>query len=158
MWYLIDQTEKRGKAEFTVKCKHIRFFPITGKGGSVEDFGRLKPLVLGIILRSDAGYEVKVTMCVQHGDIRFTSYTITHPDTTGKPMIVIGQGKNRRKIKDELSPDVKIPGLKEKFPYEMDFEKRMLQFGGPTLLAEVMNAFVARRDDVMGKRAARLAA
>jgi hypothetical protein len=158
MWHLEMQTEKQGKNEVEVLCKHIRFFPKMGSTGQVEGFGKLKPLVLGLLLRSDAGYEVKVTMCVQHGDIQFTSYTITHPDTMGKPMIVIGQGKNRRKIKDELSPDVKIPGQKEKFPYEMDFEKRMLQFGGPTLLAEVMDAFVARRNEIMGKRAIRLAA
>lgn len=158
MWHLIEQTEKRGKAEFTVLCKHIRFFPITGKGGKVEDFGRLKPLVLGIVLRSDKGHEVKVTMCVSHGDLNCTSFTITHPDYMGKPTITVGMGKHKRTVRLEHEDDVKLPGLKEKYPYQMDFEKRILQFGGPTLLAEVMDAFITRRNEVMGKRAARLAA
>jgi hypothetical protein len=143
-WTIQEQTEKQGKNETTVLCKHVKFFPITGAGGQVVDFGRLKPLVFSIIIKSDAGYTLRLSMSISKGLFAHPMFTVAHPDTMGKPMIWVGSGKTRRQIKDELSRDVVIPGEKEKYPYQMDFEKRVRSLGGEALLSEVLALFAAR--------------
>lgn len=143
-WTIQEQTEKIGKAEITVRCKHVKFFPKHDQRGNLEGFGKLRPLVFSIIIKNDAGYVLRLTACVSGGDFNNPSFTISHPDKIGKPMIWVGNGKTRRKIKDELSADVSIPGEKEKYPYQMDFEKRITQLGSAALNAEVLGLFAGR--------------
>jgi hypothetical protein len=142
MWTIETQIEKHGRNEVPVLCKHVKFFPIE-QGGRVVDFGRLKPLVFSVIVNFGKT-SLKMTMSISKGEFTFPQFTIHHPDTMGLPEIWVGQGKTRRKIKDMLSPEVKIPGLKEKYPYKFDFERRLKQIGGDALHAEVMKLFAER--------------
>lgn len=59
-WRLIEQTEKNKKEEISVKCKHLRFFPI--QNGGETAFGRFKFMMLRVIVRhEDEGKDHVIT-------------------------------------------------------------------------------------------------
>lgn len=151
-WQIVPQVEKLGKLEMVVDVKHVRMFPQKDGRGNVEGFGRLGFLCLRVIIRNDkSGRELKLLLHTASGDVNNPGFTITHPDTIGKPQIVVGQGRNRRKIPDMLAADIVIPGEKEKFPYREDFEKRLKFIVGDALADEIMGKFAARLVELVGK-------
>lgn len=138
-WQIIAQTEKHGKEEIPVKCKHVKFFPLTDGGGNVEGFGKLNRLVFRIVVRNSKGYELKLTA---HGDMMDPMFNITHPDKVDYPTIWVGEGKRRRKVIDDLSAKITYKGEKEKYPYLMDFEARCTQMFGAEMKEEIMRLFI----------------
>ena len=157
-WRIVQQTEKRGKAEYQVDVKHVRYFPTKDGGGNVDGFGRLSFLCLRVIVRNDSGDELKLTLHTADGDYANPSFTITHPDTVGKPLIWVGQGRNRQQIPDMLARDVTVPGVKEKFRDREDFERRLAMTVGKEMTESVMAKFAARFVNIVQKREAKLAA
>jgi hypothetical protein len=150
-WKIIEQTEKHGKEEIPVKCKHVKFFPKTDGNGNVEGFGKLKNIVLSVIVENHKGYRLRLTAS---GDMMDPRFTITHPEKQEYPKIWIGEKKKRRQIYDYLSKMVTIKGEQEKYPYLLDFQLRIDAVLGKELAKEVMDAFVQRFASLAGAKLA----
>lgn len=137
MYKIVPQEEKIRKETRLVDCKNIRFLPLE-KNGSVS-FIPLKHLLLQVIIEDDNKEQLKLKLSTS-GGINNPKFFVEHPSMMVHPTITVGQGKNKRKIADVLSPKVKKLGLKEEYDLS-GFEERLRSLAGTSLTATILQLF-----------------
>lgn len=147
-WKIVPQEETIGREKREVVCKHVKCFPIEGKGGDMS-FGRLKFLLLQVLVEDEQGYRLALKFNASQG-VQHATFVVQHPKRLEYPMMVVGEGKRRRKIVDTLSPKVEVPGEKEQYTQEA-FVRRIERMFGAELANVIITAFVKRLGEVASK-------
>lgn len=126
-WEMQWQEEKIGKLCLDVLCKRIRMFPVETETGT--EFQKLSFLCLRIIIKQKNTVLVLTLNTIRGYD--FPGFTIKHAESEGKV-------------------------LKESYPYQDEFEKRLIQLGGgtPELKNKIMQCFAERFVGIATKRKA----
>ncbi len=140
-WKIIMQEETMGREKVPVECKNVKMFPIE-KGGIVQGFGKLKFVLLQVIVENSFGEQYKLKLSTS-GGVMFPKFILQHPDTMAHPLIEVGQGKFRRKVPDVLEPKERKAGERESYDTAESFLAR-LSFLGPILPNTVLDLFVGR--------------
>jgi hypothetical protein len=144
-WTIIEQEETVGKEKIPVRCKNVRFFPIEKKG-AIQGFGKLKFLLLQIVVQSDKGSELKLKLNASAG-INHPHFIVAHRDTMEYPEIIVGSGKNKRRIPDTLASKQRKPGMKEVYDAK-DFDTRASKLFGQSLKDEIVTLFAEKLAEV----------
>ena len=156
MWTIVEQTEKVGKDERTVLCKHVRFFPKRNKRThKVEGFGLLRTPVLRVVI-TNGGVEHAITY--SHATNSFTYHQepkLAHPplrDIDGRPT----KDRKGNVILDVLSPKISVPGETQRWVGHASFSEWLAKTRGEECAQLVMMAFADRMAELAAKLAAKL--
>lgn len=126
MWKIVGQYDKKAKDETLIR--EIRLYPmgIDEETGN-KKFGRLKFRLYQIVVADERDYFV-LKMSTYHSE-KDPEFILEHPDKLEHPMLVVGTGKNKRAIRDVLSPRISVKGMKEKYSLS-EFAERIRGFMG----------------------------
>ena len=134
-WSIVPQVEKAGRTSSVVKCKRLRFFPITDKREHTT-FGRFQFLLLRVVLRNG---EVEHTITYSNkGDRKFIYHW---PPKWVYPQYVAANG---RTYPDTLSPKIKVVGDAQEFTSMDSLINFLVKQVGQEVANEVRDVFAIR--------------
>lgn len=153
-WTIVVQTEKHGKVEVPVLCKHVRFFPSVDKKTGQTTFGVLKFPVLRVLI-TNGDTEHKITWSNTAPKLAGLGEFVYHwPDKMVYPKLKVGQGKRARIVDDVLSPKIRQAGDTQRFASHERFAKWLTERYGAELSGQIMSAFAERLAQLLAKKKA----
>jgi hypothetical protein len=135
MWHIQPQVEKEQGVEYSVDCKHLKYFPYARQDGSTG-FGLLNFTLLQVIVMNDYGTPVRLKMTVKDGE---TTYACQQANQYVEPLLRLGKG---RVVPDMLAAEKIIrQGEKQVFHNIQEFRAFGCRVFGATLTSEIERKF-----------------